>query len=105
MRNKYNYRQQKIKLNFRTALIPKIYFLYSGQKNEVTNMDGTGLWTDSKPEVTDKSLNVHLRRKCATNVARCWQKRNSDQFSSDEYSPTYKRGELLQWQISQLNFF
>lgn len=77
------------------ALNPKIYFLLSGQKNEITNMDGTGLWTDSNPEVTDKSSSVYLRKKCATNSARCWQKQNSDQFSSDENLPAYKRSELL----------
>lgn len=91
--------------NFPMALIPKIYFLLSGQKNEIANMDGTGLWTDSNSEVTDKSSSVHLRKKCATNLARCWQKQNSDQFSSDESSPAYKRSELLQWRISLLVFF
>lgn len=77
------------------ALIPKIYFLFPGQYNEITNMDGTVLWTDSKPEVMDKSSSVYLRKKCATKLAIYWQKRNSDQFSSDENSPTYKRSELL----------
>lgn len=86
------------------ALIPKTFFIFPGQMNEITNIDGTGLWTDSKPEGTYKSSSVHLRKKCATNVTRCWQKRNSDQFSSDENSPTYKRSKLLQWEISQFAF-